>query len=190
MIPVRRVALLALLVTTSPAGLAAQSLDVRVAADVLHVRVSGVRFVNGQVLKRLKDGRSVQFEFELTALERADGPVVTRAQHRFNVSFDLWEERFAVSRIGTPPRSVSHLSAQDTEAWCLDHVTLPIAALGRFGRDMPFWIHLGYQVQDPPAPNPNEPTSGLRKLIDVFSRRDESAGGGQIVTGGPFRLPK
>ena len=188
--PARRLALLALLVTASPVGLAGQSLTVRTMSEALHIRVSGWRMIHGPVLKRLKDGRSVQLEFELTVLERPDGPVVVRTQHRFNVSFDLWEERFAVSRIGTPARSISHLTAPETEAWCLENITVPMAGLGRFARDTPFWLQLAYQVQDPPTSNPNEPTSGLRRLIDVFSRRDESAVGVETVAGGPFRLPK
>jgi hypothetical protein len=190
LIPRRVFALLALLVMASPAWLVAQSVTVRTASDALHIRVAGLRFIHGPVLDQLKDGRSVRFEFELTVLERADGPVVTRAQHAFNVSFDLWEERFAVSRIGTPPRSVSHLTAQDAEAWCLDNVTLPVAAMGRFGRDMPFWVQLAYQVPERQPADPNEPTFTLRRLIDVLSRRAEDAGRSQSVSGGPFRLSK
>ena len=190
MIPRRVLALLALVVIAAPPWLAAQSLTVRAASDALRVRVAGLRFIHGQVLDWLKDGRSVQLEFELTVLEGPDGPVVARAHHVFNVSFDLWEERFAATRVGTPPRSISHLTAQDTEAWCLDNVTVPVTALGRFGRDLPFWVNLAYQVQDRRTADSNESTFTLRTLIDVLSRRSEGAGRGQSVAGGPFRLSK
>jgi hypothetical protein len=193
LIPGRRralLALMALLAMAAPPRLAAQSVTVRTASDALHIRVAGLRFIHGPVLDRLKDGRSVQLEFELAVVERPDGPVVASARHVFNVSFDLWEERFAVSRIGTPPRSVSHLTAQDAEAWCLDNVTLPVATMGRFGRDVPFWVHVAYQVLERETADPNESTFTLRTLIDVLSRRAEGAGRGQSVAGGPFRLPK
>ena len=55
------------------------------------------------MLARLKEGRSVRVDFELTVLAKPDGPVVKQAMQAFTLSFDLWEERFAVSRVGSPP---------------------------------------------------------------------------------------
>jgi hypothetical protein len=183
-----RAAVLALLLAV-PLPLAAQSLTVRTAGDVLHVRAAGLPFIEGRTLDRLQDGRSVRIDFELAVLESAGGPVVATAQHGFNVSFDLWEERFAVSRIGTPARSISHLRARDAEAWCLDNVTLPVPAMGRLGRDLPFWARLTYRVQDPDAPAAGEPLT-LWTLIDVLSRRPEERQSGKSVAGGPFRISK
>jgi hypothetical protein len=184
----RRAALIALLVA-APVPLAAQSITVRAAGDLLHVRAAALPFIEGRVLERLQDGRAVRVEFELTVLESAGGPVVATAQHAFNVSFDLWEERFAVSRIGTPPRSTSHLRARDAETWCIDNVTLPVASLGRFGRDVPFWVRITYRVQDPAAPTGESPLT-LWTLIDVLSRRVDDSQSGRSAAGGPFRLSK
>ncbi len=181
--------MLALLVA-APLPLAAQSITVRAAGDLLHVRAAALSFIEGRMLERLQDGRAVRIDFELTVLESADGPVVATAQHAFNVSFDLWEERFAVSRVGTPPRAISHLRARDAETWCLDNVTLPIAALGRFGRDAPFWVRIAYRVQDPAAPTAGESSLTLWTLIDVLSRRADDPQSGRSAAGGPFRLSK
>jgi hypothetical protein len=184
-----RAVVIALLVA-APLPLAAQSLTVRAAGDLLHVRASALPFIEGRILERLQDGRAVRIDFELAVLESAGGPVVATAQHAFNVSFDLWEERVAVSRIGTPPRSISHLRVRDAEAWCLDNVTLPIAALGRFGRDVPFWVRITYRVQDPAAPPAGESPLTLWTLIDVLSRRTGSPESERSAAGGPFRLSK
>jgi hypothetical protein len=173
-----------------PLPLAAQSITVRAASDLLHVRAAALSFIEGRMLERLQDGRAVRIDFELAVLEGASGPVVATAQHAFNVSFDLWEERFSVSRIGAPPRSISHLRARDAEAWCLDNVTVPIAGLGRFGRDVPFWVRITYRVQDPAAPAAGESPLTLWTLIDVLSRRTDDPQSGKSVAGGPFRLSK
>lgn len=183
-----RLGLLALVIMATPLRLAAQSLTVRAADDLLRVRVAGLAFIEGQILERLRDGRTVRVDFELTVLEKPDGPVVTKGQHSFNLSFDLWEQRFAVTRIGTPPRSISHLTSRDAEAWCLQNVTLPLTAMGRFRRDAQFWVRLDYRVENRiPAADPEDSTFTLRRLIDVLSRRTEDTWE-RTIAGGPFRL--
>jgi hypothetical protein len=164
-------------------------LTVRTVADALHVRVSGLGLIAGPVLDRLQDGRSVRIDFELIVLEKPNGAVVTRAQQSFNLSFDLWEQRFAVTRIGSMPRSISHLTARAAEDWCLDNVTVPLAAIGRVGRDTPFWVRVEYRVPNrTAAPETDESTFTLQTLIDVLSRRREDQDRTKSVEAGPFRL--
>jgi hypothetical protein len=172
------------------APLVAQTITIRTVADALHVQVRGLSFIEGPVLTRLKEGRSVLIDFELTVLAKPDGPIVKQAMHGFTLSFDLWEERFAVSRIGSPPKSVSHLRPRDAENWCLDNLTMPVSSLG-LGRDTPFWVRLAYRVRDV-APEANEAPGErytLRGLIDRLSRRREEADLAKSVDAGPFRLP-
>ena len=185
----RRLGLIALVLIVSPLPLMGQSLTVRAVADALHVRVQGLGFIDGQVSQRLQDGRSVRIDFELTVLEKLPGPTIAKAQHSFNLSFDLWEQRFAVTRIGQAPRSISHLTARAAEDWCLDNVTVPLTALGRFVRDTPFWVRIEYRVQDrASAGTTEESTFTLQTLIDVLSRKREGQEQGKPVEAGPFRL--
>jgi hypothetical protein len=178
---------LAILVLSLPVN--AQTLNVRTVSNELHVRSSQLGFIGGDVLERLQDGRSVRVDFELTVLERPGGSIIARAQQSFNLSFDLWEQRYAVTRVGPMPRSISHLTARAAEDWCLDNVTVPVASLGRVGRDTPFWIRVEYRVQDQtPAADPAESTFTLQTLIDVLSRRRESQDKAKSVEAGPFRL--
>jgi hypothetical protein len=187
-----RLALIAVVVACSPLALVAQSFDVRAVADMLQLRGSGLGLIEGRVADHLRDGRSVRVDFELTVLERQRGGAVAHGQYSFNVSYDLWEQRFAVTRVGTPPRSISHLTARNAEGWCLENMTVPLASLGRFAHNVSFWIRIEYRVQDrAPAANPeDDSTFGLRTLIDVLSRRRQDEMPGRSLEAGPFRVGK
>jgi hypothetical protein len=182
-------AVLTLVFVATPLVLAAQTLSVNAAGDALRVQAKNFNLLEGTVLTRLKEGRSVRVDFELTVLSKPEGPIVKQMVQGFTLSFDLWEERFAVSRAGSPPRSISHLRANDAESWCIENLTMSISSLG-IGRDTPFWLRLVYRVQDlaPVAEDPGERYT-LQALIDRLSRRREEADLAKSVSGGPFRLP-
>ena len=181
---------MALVFVASPLVVAGQTLSVNAAGDVLRVQARDFGFIAGPLLNRLKEGRSVRLDFELTMLSKPEGPIVKQVVQAFTLSFDLWEERFAVSRAGSPPRSISHLRAMDAENWCLDNLTMSISSLG-IGRDTPFWLHLVYRVQDLEPVTEEAPGERytLRALIDRLSRRREEADLAKSVSAGPFRLP-
>ncbi|HEU4693386.1 MAG TPA: hypothetical protein VFS23_33715 [Vicinamibacterales bacterium] len=169
--------------------LLAQTVTVRTVADVLHVQARGFSFIEGPVLTRLKEGRSVRIDFEMTVLAKPGGQVMKQLMQSFALSFDLWEERFAVSRMGVPPSSISHLRQRDAETWCLENLRMPVSALG-IGRDTPFWIRLAYRVQDVVAAAEEQGERyTLRGLIDRLSRRSEEDNLARSIDAGPFRLP-
>jgi hypothetical protein len=182
--------LLTLVFLVTVVTLSAQSLTVSAVADALRVQARDFNLIDGPVLARLKEGRSVRIDFELTVLGEPEGAAVTQVMQGFTLSFDLWEERFAVSRTGSPPRSVSHLRARDAESWCLQNLTIPVAALNQHGRRNPFWIRLAYRVQDV-ASAPNEAPGErftIGGLIDRLSRRREQDDLAKSIEAGPFRL--
>jgi hypothetical protein len=176
-------------VTVTVPPLLAQTVAVKTVADLLHVQARGFSFIDGPVLTRLKEGRSVRIDFEMTVLAQPGAQVMKQLMQGFALSFDLWEERFAVSRIGAPPKSISHLRQRDAETWCLENLTIPVSSLG-IGRDTPFWIRLAYRVQDvvAAAEGPGERYT-LRGLIDRLSRRREEDNLARSIEAGPFRLP-
>jgi hypothetical protein len=181
--------LLALTLALSPVAVVAQTLTVSANGDALRVQARDFSFIAGPMLNRLKEGRSVRVDFELTVLSKPEGPIVKQFMQAFTLSFDLWEERFAVSRAGSPPRSISHLRVKDAENWCLENLTMSISSLG-IGRDTPFWLRLVYRPQDlaPVAEEQGERYT-LQALIDRLSRRHEEGDLAKSVSGGPFRLP-
>jgi len=191
-----RTSLVALALIASP-GVhpSAQSLTISTSAGTLRAKAPGFRFIQGEPLSRLRDGRSVRFDFELAVLARPGTSTIAQARHSFILSYDLWEERFAVTRIGNPgtttipattSRSISHLTSIDAEAWCLDQLTIPVGALGRLGRDASFWIKLEYRV--PERATSSDEGYTLRSLIDALSRRRKADELGDAIEAGPFRL--
>lgn len=184
-----RTGVTAALAGLSVVWLSAQAMTISTTGDLLRVAAPGFGFLDGPVVEQLHDGRSVRIGAELAVRERPDGTVVAEARETFVLSFDLWEERFAVTRVGAPPQSISHLRARDAEVWCLERLAVPLAAVGRVGRDAPFWIRLQYRVLNPErASAPDEPFS-LGGLIEVLSRKRSSAAAPKTLEGGPFRLP-
>lgn len=188
---VRRLPILA--VTLLPASslvVAGQSVAVTTAAGALHVQAPEIGFIQGPIWDRLRDGRSVRLDFDLAVLEKPGGATVAETHQTVTLSFDLWEERIAVTRAGTPPRAISHLSAKDAEAWCLQQLTIPVAALGRLGGGTPFWIRLTYRARDIEPVANESPDDGftIARLIDRLSRRGRQDEISQSLEAGPFRV--
>jgi hypothetical protein len=184
---VMRPSLAAAVLAVSLVTLAAQAATVRTERDQIHVRVPGFSFIRGEPLARLKDGRSVRVEIALSVHARPGDPGVAQTRASFDLSYDLWDERFAVTLAGSPAQSVSYLTARDAEAWCLDRVTVPLAAIGRLGRDAPLWIHLEYLVNDETDGMGNGGVT-LRGLIDRLSRRREASDLRGAMDAGPLML--
>jgi len=182
---------LLLIVAWSADRLSAQSVTIRAGADTLHVRAPGFGVIKGATLGRLKNGRTVRFELELAVLPQPGGPAATQIRQGFVLSYDLWEERFAVTKTGPSPRSISHLRADDADAWCLEQLAVPLSALGRLGRDAPFWIRLEFRIQDD-DPSRADENGGytLRGLIERLSRRRADDDLRDWLEAGPFRLGK
>ena len=138
--------------------LTAQSLNVRLEADQLKIVAPQLRLLTGEALQRLRDGASVTYVLETVITSGRNGDRLAQATFRFVFSYDLWEEKYAVTRVGSPPRSVSHLSAPGAEAWCLDLIRVPIAGISA---QTPFWVSLGYRTEEPQRPADNGDNSGL-----------------------------
>ena len=182
----------------------AQPMTVDAAGDVLKIRAPGFSFLKGDPLAQLKDGRSVRVEVAALVLPGPGKPPAAAARRIYSLSYDLWEERFAVTTTEARARSVSHLTPAAAEAWCVEQLTIPLAALGALGRDLPFWVRLEYRLVDNDGAS-SDADSGytLQGLIDLLSRRRKtSASDGrastktgaqaeppQAVEAGPFRTP-
>lgn len=172
-------------------GLNTQQLQVHLDGDYLHVAAPRLNFLTGKSLERLKDGVSVAFIGQLTVSTSPNAVVAdARSVARFALSYDIWEERFAATKLGDrldARRSISHLSAQATENWCLDNLTIDRALLPA---DRPFYVQLDLRAEDPrdPAGIVGEPGINLTRLVEIFSRPAKSAQPRWLLNNGPFRL--
>ena len=168
-------------------SLTADDLRLRVEDD--HVRVSApqTHFLTGRPLERLHNGAAVTYLMQLTVRAERAGKILARTPVRFTVSYDLWEEKFSVTRQSVPARSASNLSAAAVESWCFENISLLVSDLPA---DRTFWISLEYQSEEPKEVNKPDPvTLTLGSLIDIFSRkpRDEEEVHGSAEAG-PLRL--
>jgi len=188
--PARRVAVALLVVLAWPAARSmAQGVTVDTVGGALKIRAPGFSFLKGDPLARLKEGRSVRVELGGLVLPAPGKLPAAAARRVFALSYDLWEERFAVTTVEARSQSVSHLALAAAEAWCVEQLTIPLTALGALG-DQPFWIRLEYRILDgDAASDPSDSGYTLQALIDALSRRRKTEPSPNALEAGPFRTP-
>lgn len=168
--------------------LTSQSLAVTAASGVVQVRAPGLRFIDGEPLARLKDGQSVRVDFHLSVLAKPGAAAAVQHRQTVVLSYDLWEERFAVTSSDAPSRSASHLTSAAAEAWCVEQLAFPVSSLGPLARNLPFWIRLEYRVRTDVSAERDEGGLTLQGLIDLLSRRRKTGDVSHAIEAGPFRV--
>jgi hypothetical protein len=169
----------------------AQGLTVDTVGDALKIRAPGFGFLQEDLLARLKDGRSVRVELAAMVLPAPGKSPAATTRRVFALSYDLWEERFAVTAVDARSQSVSHLALAAAEAWCVEQLTIPVTTLGALGRGVPFWIRLESRALDGDgASDPSDSGYTLQTLIDFLSRRRKTESSPHALEAGPFRMPE
>ncbi len=166
---------------------AAPGMSARVDGEELLILAPDFHFIGGKPLQRLHDGVTLLFLTQLSLSTDQNATVARRIPQRFAVSYDIWEERFSVTRVGSPARSQSNLTAIAAERWCLDNLGLNVAGIAP---DRPFWLRLEMRVADPRDQNGvvGEGGINLTKLIEIFSRPPASSQTHWTIEAGPLRL--
>jgi hypothetical protein len=151
-----------------------------------------VHFLTGKPLEKLHDGAPVPFDFQITLSSGTRGHVFSRLAERFVVSYDLWEEKFSVTRLQAPRKTASHLTGPAAEAWCLSQMPMEINGLGG---SVPFWARLEIRAQDGREAGPlfgrgtvGESGLSLTSLIEIFSRPAQADQSHWMVDAGPLTL--
>jgi hypothetical protein len=163
------------------------TLAVRWKEDGLAVSAPKLHFLSGKQLDRLHDGVSVAFDAQLSLLAPSQRTQLERAVDRFVISYDLWEEKFAVTSLRAPRRSASHLSAAAAEAWCIESMRLSPAGLSS---SQPFLMSLELRAEESKEINPllGEPGISIAGLIEIFSRPARTQQDKWQLESLPFRL--
>ncbi len=161
-------------------------LDVRLDGEILRITAPKFHFITGKPLQRLHDGAPVPFAIQLSVkLDPAASPLYRDIQ-RFVMSYDLWEQKFSVTRLGPGHRTTSHATAAGAEAWCISEMA--VAPKG-VAAAQPFWVRLEVRAEDPVNRAAAESDSmTLARLIDLFSRRSRGEERLWNAEAGPFRL--
>jgi hypothetical protein len=171
----------------------APGLLIRLDGDFLHVSAPRLNFLSGKPLEHLEDGASVAFVAQLTLTSEPNSlGADARTVARFAVSYDIWDHKFSVIKIGDRPESrrlsASHLSTVEaTQNWCLDNLTIEQSAIPA---DRPFYVHLDLRTEDPHDQLGIVGDGGISisRLIEVFSRPAKGSQPPWLRTEGPFRL--
>ncbi len=183
--------LLGAVLLATAASASAQPVTLVPSGDTLRASAPSFHFIEGPVVDRLRDGRSIRVDIDVAILGRATGPGIVRVSQTFTLSFDLWEERFAVVRSGTPPRAISHLAARDAEAWCLDQIEVPRAALSGMARGAHVWVRIEATTDVPESRTSAVGVgSALERLVETLGRRRSEDPIRRTMEFGPLRLPE
>jgi hypothetical protein len=166
---------------------AASSLNVTYDGDNLRVTAPDLHFLTGKPLQRLKNADTVAFQAQLTLLSDPSGTVFRAIKKRFVVSYDLWEEKFAVSIPGTSEKPVSRLTAAQTETWCIEN--LAVSALG-LAPDRQFWLKFELRTTAQKELSSVVGDSGISfsLMIDMLSRKPGPNDFYWTRSAGPLRL--
>jgi hypothetical protein len=167
--------------------LTAPSLGLRLDGDDLRIAAPRLHFLSGKPLEKLKDGATVVFLTQLSLSPDVNAPAIKRAVDRFVVSYDLWEEKFSVTSTGVERATVTNLSTEAAETWCLNHLALGIDGVER---DKPVWIRLDLRAEDARDQAAVVGQSGinLTRLIEVFSNPARAQQMRWEAVAGPVRL--
>lgn len=191
MSPRRFVASITFATSVLAVGVLAQSHAWRLvsARGLVKARVDRIGFIDGPALARLKDARTVRVALELSIAATQNAPPIAGAEGVFELSYDLWEERFAATLVGAAPRSASHLTPAGSEAWCLDQLAIPEASLGAQLRGTLF-AQVTYIAsdQDEFDSRQRDDSLSLRGLIDRLSRRGRDSEWRGSLRSGPIHL--
>jgi hypothetical protein len=171
-------------------------LSARLEGDYLHISAPHFSFLTGKSLERLKDGASVAFIAQLTVSSSPSYVVPdARSVARFAVSYDIWEERFSVTRFADAKpgdrsdqkRSVSHLLAPAAEGWCLDNLVISRSELPA---DRQFYVQLDLREADPRDQSGVIGDSGISiaRMVEIFSRPVREKQIRYLLDSGPLRL--
>jgi hypothetical protein len=150
-------------------SVSSEDLYARRAGGELRVSAPRLHFLTGKTLQRLHDGALVPFDFQLAIASPNRANVVARALERFTVSYDVWQEKFSVTRLRDFRKSGPSLSANAAEAWCLENIFLPTNAVPA---DKELWARLEVRAVESKEPYAPLADSGISiaTLIGAFSR--------------------
>jgi hypothetical protein len=164
-----------------------EDLFVRRSGDVIHVLAPRLHFLTGAALQRLHDGATVPFDFQLTVSVGRRRDVVGRSLARYMLSYDVWEEKFKVVRLGNFGKIGSHLSASAAEAWCLQNT---FVSAGGLPDGMQLWARLEVRSVETKEQATFAADQGISitTLIELFSRPTRPQQDHWALESAPFRL--
>lgn len=172
----------------------------RLRDEELHINAPRLHFITGTSLDRLKNGADARFDFQLSLSLDSRTNLFDRAVERIAVSYDLWEEKYSVTRLSSTStlrgtlsrrshefRSASHLTAEGAENWCVDNLAVSTSGINP---SQLLWMRFEIRTVDPKETSPLFGDTGvsLTRLIDLFSHPPRTGQQRWSLETGPIRL--
>ena len=167
---------------------ASESLDVSFDGDNLRIATPGLHFLTGKPLERLRNADTVVFVAQISLYSDAfKTPLRFPVRERLVVSYDLWEEKFAVKIPGIPVPPKSHLTTAQAEYFCIDN--LAYSTLG-LPPERPFWMKFELRTTAKQDLSSLMGDSGISigRMIDILTRKPGPGELSWTRTAGPLRL--
>lgn len=155
--------------------------------NYLHVSAPHLHFLTGRPLERLKNGSSVLYSVQLALSSDQFATVDRRNFERFVISYDIWEEKFSIVRLGTAKATASHLETAAAEDWCVRKVGLLTHGLQK---EANYWVRLEMRAEEPHDATAllTQPPVALAKLVELFARPPKRDTEQWAADQGPFRI--
>jgi hypothetical protein len=173
-------------------AMAAEELILNTHDNRLEFSAPRLHFLAGKPLEALHNAAPVSFDFQATLWSGTRTHIFRRTAERFVVSYDLWEEKFSVTKLQAPRKSVSHLLAKAAESWCVEQMSMDLTGLDSGD---PLWARLEVRAQDGRTGgsvfgrgNISDSGISLTSLIEIFSRPAQSTQSHWSLDAGPFTL--
>jgi hypothetical protein len=154
-----------------------------------------VHFLTGKPLARMRNSDQVLYVFHATLWSGTRTHVLKDALARFVVSYDLFEEKYSVSKL-EDRKTASRLTDVGVEAWCVQQMSMDVTGVS--GSE-PLWARLDIRALDGKESGAlfskdNITDSGINltsvtaKLIDIFSRPASASQPHWPLEAGPVTL--
>lgn len=166
----RRGWLLAALAIPASKALGAERMSVVYDGDMLRPVMPGLHFLSGRALDRLKSADAVEYVSSLSLFTFDQNVPVRQIPGRFQISYDILEERFKVLIPDYSRRSKQGMTAAQAESWCIDNMAISASGLQP---DAPFYLRLTMRASESKvAPNlVADPGLSVRGVIELLSRK-------------------
>lgn len=169
----------------------AEELILRAQGTRLEFSAPRLHYLTGRPLARLKNAEPVEFAFQ-AKLSLANQNVIRQNTASFVVSYDLWEERFAVTKVAPSRKTAAHMTAAEVEAWCVQEMS--ITDLNGIAPTQQLWATLEIRAEDERESrlfgrdNITDSGISLTSLIERFSKPSKANQPRWVLEAGPVTL--
>ena len=123
----------------------AEELMLRAQENRLEFSAPQVHFITGRPKERLQNAAPVAFDMRVSLWAGNRNYVKSSLTARFVISYDLFEERYSVTKVSAPTRNANHMSAFEAEAWCLQQMSMDVTGVPA---DQPLWAKMEIRAED------------------------------------------